>query len=139
VSGRAAPARRRIRRREGGFTLVEVFIALSVFAVGVLVLALIIPLGIKKSNSASQQSRASQLATIRAEAILDAAYAEPDLDDGTHYDAGNPILGQYYVEWVVEADQPITDCKRITVNVRRPTSTSPIEARVVLLKAKSET
>lgn len=126
------------RRGETGFTLVEVFIALSVFAIGVLVMALLIPLGVKKSNRASQQSRSSQLAAIRAEAILDATYTDTDLDKGTHIDPNNPYLGQYHVEWIVEADQPITACKRVTINVRRPAATSPVEAKIVVVKAQSE-
>jgi prepilin-type N-terminal cleavage/methylation domain-containing protein len=125
-------------RGERGFTLVEIFIAISVFAVGVLVLALVIPLGIKRSNRASQQSRASQLVTIRAEALLDAAYTEDDVTAGTHTDTANPYFNQYYMEWIVEDDQPITACKRITVQARRPTSTGAIEAKVVILKAQAE-
>jgi type IV pilus modification protein PilV len=121
--------------RDRGFTLIEVLMALAVFGIGVLGLALVIPLGAKKSTSASQQSRASQLAAARAEQLLATAYNDDDLTAGLHVDPGNPYNSQYHVEWDVEVDQPITACKRITINVRRPNANSPVVAKLTVINA----
>jgi len=128
----------RARRHDAGFTLIELFIALAVFSVGVLTLAVIIPAGAKKSNNSGQQSRASEFAAAKAEELLDAPYTDDDLTAGTHTDNDNPFLKQYYREWVVEADQPITNCKRVTIKVHEPTLASPTVAQIVILKALTD-
>lgn len=119
--------------RAAGFTLIEIMIAMGVFAVGVLALGAVIPLGIKKSSSSAQQSRASELAASRAEELLHTPFSEPDMDAGSHDDPGNPYTGQYYLRWTVEDDVPISRCKRITIVVNRPTLTSPTVARIRLV------
>ena len=124
-------------RSNAGFSLVEVLIALIVFAIGVLGLALVIPTGTNRVGKAGQQTRASQIAAMRAEQLLTTPYSDSDLDAGTHTDSSNPIDGYYYVEWSVTDDQPITACKRITVTVRRVSITSPIEAQVVIVAPQS--
>jgi type II secretory pathway pseudopilin PulG len=128
----------RPRRKDAGFTIVELFIALAVFSVGVLTLAVIIPAGAKKSTNSGQQSRASEFAAAKAEELLDTPYTDDDLTSGTHTDAGNPYLDHYYREWVVEADQPITNCKRITIRVHEPALTSPTTAQIIILKALTD-
>lgn len=128
----------RIRRREAGFTIIELFIALAVFSVGVLTLAVIIPAGAKKSNSSGQQTRASEFAAEKAEALLDAPYTDDDLTSGNHPDGNNPYLGQYYIEWVVENDKPITNCKRVTIKVHEPALSSPTVAQIIILKALTD-
>ena len=129
---------RRFRHNQAGFTIIEVFIALAVFSVGVLTLAVIIPSGAKKSDKSGQQSRASEFAAARAEWLLDAPYTDDDLSDGSHTDPANPYLGQYYVEWIVELDKPIANCKRITIKIHQPSLTSPTVAQVVILKALAD-
>jgi prepilin-type N-terminal cleavage/methylation domain-containing protein len=118
-----------------GFTLIEIIFAMAVFAVGVLALAAVIPLGVKKNSSSAQQSRASELAASRAEQLLQAPFSEPDMAVGTHDDPNNPYLGQYYVRWTVEDDQPAPRCKRIAIVVNRPTLTSPTIARLLVVSS----
>jgi hypothetical protein len=96
-----------------------------------------VPSGMKKGNSAGRQSRASQLAAVRAEQLLDDSYTDDDLSGGLHDDPSNPYVGQYYVSWNVEADQPITSCKRVTIMVRCPSSTSAVTAQLVVLVAQT--
>ena len=121
-----------------GFTLIELFIALAVFSVGVLTLAVIIPTGAKKSDNSAQQSRASEFAAQEAEELLDATYTDGVLTSGNHTDPGNPYLGQYYVEWNVEVDAPIANCKRITIKVHQSSLSSPTVAQIVALKALTD-
>lgn len=107
------------RRNQGGFTLMEVVVGACVFAVGALALALVVPLGINRITVSGEHSRSSQIATERCENLLTTPYTDTDLDSGTHADASNPLPGNYYVQWVVEDDQPIAKCKRITVTVSK--------------------
>jgi prepilin-type N-terminal cleavage/methylation domain-containing protein len=126
------------RGSQSGFTLIELFIALAVFSVGVLTMAVIIPSGARKSDNSGQQSRASEFAAARAEELLDVSYTDDNLTAGTHTDDANPFLNQYYVEWVVEADQPIANCKRVTIKVHQGSLSNPTAAQLVILKVLTD-
>ena len=138
MTARPHTPRRRQPSASAGFTLIELFIALAVFSVGVLTLAVIIPTGAKKSDKSGQQSRASEFSAQEAEELLDATYTDDVLTSGTHTDPENPYLVQYYVEWVVEDNTPIANCKRITIKVHQPTLGSPTVAQLVILKALTD-
>jgi type IV pilus modification protein PilV len=128
-AGRAAPAARR-SRRESGITLIEVLVAILVFTIGVLGLASVVPMGMKRVTTSAGDTRASELASERCEQILTTPYDDPDLDAGTHNDPGNPRDGRYNISWSVEVDQPLTSCKRVTVTVLR---TGEIRSRARLV------
>lgn len=111
--------------------------SLVVFAVGVLALAAVIPMGFKRNNTAAQQSRASELAASCAERLLQSPFAEPDLASGSHDDGENPRVGNYYLQWEVEDDQPITSCKRITIKVRINSITAPVVESMVVVASEA--
>lgn len=117
-----------------GFSLVELMIALMVFAIGILTLAAVIPMGIRKTNAASRQTTSSELATLKAEEVLITPYSDADLTAGIHDDPTNPRQGKYYIRWTVEDDQPVTNCKRVTVSVHVNAVTASPTARVVVVR-----
>jgi prepilin-type N-terminal cleavage/methylation domain-containing protein len=119
---------------ERGFSLVEALIALVVFSLGALALVAMVPLGTRKSSAAAQHTLASELAARSAERLLVTPYDEAVLDAGNHNDSANPYFTRYYVKWNVEANQPISRCKRVTVTVHRPALNSPAVARLVVVK-----
>ncbi len=121
-----------------GFTLIEVMVALVVFAIGVLSLAALIPLGTKGISRSGETTRASELSASTIERLLATPYGDGDLDAGAHSDPQNPYNGRYWTTWSVEDNQPITDCKRVTVTVRWPRSGSPTNVRVIGVKPRSE-
>lgn len=121
------------RRRQAGFTLLEVMIALVILAIGLLSAVRLVPIGSHHVAHSMERSRASQLTAARAERVLTTPYADPDLDAGTHADDENPLEGSYYVTWSVEDDQPISGCKRVTVSTRWPSATAAILARSVVV------
>lgn len=125
------------RRSAGGFTLIEIIMALAVFGLGVLALAAIIPMGIKRNNLSSQDSRSSELAAACAERLLNTSFQEPDLTAGTHDDASNPYFNIYNLRWTVEDNQPINSCKRITIKVNVPTVNSKTVAQVVVVASEA--
>lgn len=120
-----------------GFTLVEIVITLALLGVGLLAIAGVIPLGVRKNISAGQQSRASELVAARAEQILNTSYSEPELSAGTHDDPANPYTGHYYVRWTVEDDVPVKACKKITIRVNCPTVNAAATAQVVIVLSEA--
>jgi len=127
-------------RRPGsrrGFSLIEVMIALVVFAIGVLSLGLVVPLATRKVERAGQQTRASSLAAQQAEQLLMTPFGDPTLTVGTHTNAGNPVSGIYYVSWAVRDSTPVTGCKRVTVSVARYGVNNPAEAQLVIIVPQS--
>jgi type IV pilus modification protein PilV len=124
-------------RPERGFTLIEVMIALIVFATGMLALALCVPMATRRVMKAGTQTRASSLGSEMAEELLTVPYGDDDLTSGTHDDAANPHSGNYYIRWVVVDDVPTTACKRITVKVARGSASNPPESQIVIVSAQS--
>lgn len=138
MSARASSVPRASRRPAvAGFTLIELSVAMVVFAVAALALAALIPLGSNRQGEAGQFTRGSSLAARACETLLTTPYDDPDLDPGAHDDPANPYLGRYHVHWSVEADQPIAACKRITVTVTSPASNSPALVRIVIVSPQS--
>jgi prepilin-type N-terminal cleavage/methylation domain-containing protein len=129
----ATPRPRRLARTDTGFSLIEVAVALIVFAIGVLALAICIPMGSRKITRAGQQTRASTLAAQQAEELLMTPYGDNALIAGTHYSAGNPVNGSYYLKWAVVDSAPVVGCKRVTVSVSRWSATKPSEASVTIV------
>jgi hypothetical protein len=102
-----------------------------------LALALCVPLASKRIMKAGSQTRSSSIASEAAEELLTVPYGNGDLTAGTHNDPANPHDGMYYVRWVVEDNQPITNCKRVTVTVARRAVTAPPEVRIVVVTPAS--
>lgn len=125
------------RRPEQGFTLIEVLVALTIFATGMLALALTVPLATKRVMKAGVQTRASSIASEVAEDLLTAPFGDGSITSGTHDDPANPHDGLYYVRWVVEDDQPSDNCKRITVKVARRSVSATPEVQLVIVTAQS--
>jgi type IV pilus assembly protein PilV len=124
-------------RRDRGFTLVEVMVALVVFAVGALSMVALFPLGSRSVADAGQQTRASELATTTMERLLVTPYLDPTLDAGAHTATGSPFSNIYHVTWDVEDNQPVAGCKRITITVRWPLATSTTRVRLVGVASSS--
>jgi type IV pilus assembly protein PilV len=137
MSARQVSGRRSLVRRGDGFTLVEVMVALVVFAIGVLAMATLIPFGTRSATRSGESTRASEIASSAMERLLDTPYSDSELSAGAHTDTANPYQGSYYVTWNVEDDQPDSLCKRITITVRWPLATSNTSLRLVGITPES--
>jgi type IV pilus assembly protein PilV len=132
-----APPARFPRPDAAGFTLVEVLVAMIIFAVGLLSIATLMPSGSRSVGRSADQTRGSELAAACAERVLTTSYSDSTLSAGTHLDPANPYEGKYYLRWTVEDDQPMAMCKRATVSASWPTAAATPGASVVVVIPRS--
>lgn len=133
----AVAERSRGRLPERGFGLIELAVAIVVLAIGVLGLAALMPMGTRSAAQSGEVTRASELASAQAEKLLATPYGDPDLTPGAHQATPYPHSGGYYLTWVVEEDQPIASCKRVTVTIRWPSPTAPNKAQLVIVTPRA--
>ena len=102
-------------KKEDGFTLIEVLIALTIFAVGLLAVAAMQTSAIKMNSNAGKLTNLSTWGMDKIEELSALPYSDPLLDS-----AGNPhqeISGDYTISWTVIDDNPATSIKNITITV----------------------
>lgn len=109
---------------EGGFTLIEVIIAISILTIGLLAVASMQTAAIQGNFFAYRTSEATTLAQDRLEYLLSLPYGDALLQDGDDQD--DPLQGDhpvdttiYQIKYDVDVDSPIAGAKRITVRVIR--------------------
>lgn len=102
-------------KKENGYTLIEVLIALTIFAVGMLAVAGMQTLAIRMNSTAGKLTNLSTWGMDKIEELSALSYDDSLLDS-----AGNPhqeILGNYTISWTIIDDNPVTNTKNITVTV----------------------
>ena len=124
-------------RPQAGFTLIEVMFAIVIFGVGVMALLLCVPMASKKVMSSGSQTRAAAIASQTAEDLLTVPYGDGSLTSGTHDDPANPHDNLYYTRWVVENNQPLSACKRITITVARGAAGNVPVVRLTIVTPQS--
>ena len=101
---------------EKGFTMIEILIAISIFAVGMLAVATMQVSGIHGNATAKTLTSAAAWAADRLESLMVRPYDHIDLDP-----AGNPhsggTKGRYSISWNVTENDVLPNSKTITVNV----------------------
>jgi prepilin-type N-terminal cleavage/methylation domain-containing protein len=134
----ALPAARALPARPlSGFTLIEIMVAMVIFAIGVLGLMACMPMASKRVMQSGAQTGASSIAAQKAEELLTTPYGHGSLTAGTHNDPANPRQGNYYTRWVVENDQPLASCKRVTITVARDAVSNTPVVRLVIVTTQS--
>lgn len=127
-------------KQNSGFSLIEVLIAMTVFAIGVLALAQMQIVSMSGNSTARRITGAATLAEAKLEELKSLSYSHADLTDKDSIgDAGFGSTGlndedanadgsetgvvmmgpQYDVFWNVVEDSPVSNCKTIRVTVRR--------------------
>jgi prepilin-type N-terminal cleavage/methylation domain-containing protein len=103
-------------KREEGFTLVELLIAVSILSAGLLALGSMQVSAISGSAYSANVTEGSTLAADRIEKLLALPYTHADLSAGAHVDP-NPPAGRT-VTWNVVDNAPLTNTKTITFTVQ---------------------
>jgi type IV pilus assembly protein PilV len=102
-------------KKEDGYTLIEVLIAITIFAVGLLAVAGMQTSAIRMNSTAGKLTNLSTWGMDKVEELLAYPYSHPLLDS-----AGNPhqeVLGDYTISWTIIDNNPVSNTKNITVSV----------------------
>lgn len=120
------------RRRQGGFTLVEVMVALGILAFGILAIASMQTSSLGGTNLAASTTEATTLAMDRLERLMLLAYTHADLNDGAH----TPITqGRYTISWnVTTGTGHLTNTKTIAVTVQWDEKGAPKTSTLTYIK-----
>jgi len=97
-----------------GFSLIEVLIAMTIFAIGVLALAEMQITAIRGNAFSSTTTDGTTLAQDRIEQLMNAPYDDANLNSGNH---GPQTQGIYNVSWNVIDDTPVANTKTVNVSV----------------------
>jgi len=104
-----------ILKQQDGQTLVEILIALTIFAIGLLAVAGMQASAIRMNSTAGNLTHLSTLGMYKIEELSALGFSHSLLDS-----AGNPhqeMSGDYTVSWTVIDNNPVTNTKNITVTV----------------------
>jgi type IV pilus assembly protein PilV len=96
-----------------GFTLIEVLIAMAIFAIGILAIAGLQIRSINSNAAARMQSEATTVAVDVMERLMSLPYEHTELDAGSGIKQSQ--VGAYTVFWQVTDETPISWCKTIAV------------------------
>ena len=102
--------------REKGFTLVEVLIAVSIFAVGLLAVAMMLDTAIQYNSSARSITEATEIAHSQMEQLMNSPYDDASLDEAFSPYGPNTIAN-YNVSWTVRENVPMSAMKTISLSV----------------------
>jgi type IV pilus assembly protein PilV len=110
---------KKINRKQSGFTLIEVMIALVILAVGLLALMTMQIVSIRANAFSSDMTYAGMLAQSRLEQLRNTAYES--IAPNTDFEDDAPDTStkgtSYTVKRRVEDNTPATDMKRITLKI----------------------
>ena len=137
-------------KKPAGFTLIEVLISITVFAIGILAVITMQTSGVNGNARAQNISEATNLAADQVESLLNTPYSaiadgggtnagQVGLDDGVPLWAGGPggtadysaVSGNYNIYWNVWDNAPVSNCKTIRVIVVNSQLQAPVTMNFV--------
>jgi type IV pilus assembly protein PilV len=98
-----------------GFTLIEVLLAMAIFAIGILALAGLQVSYIRGNATARYSTEATVLASQAVERLKALPTTDADLAEGSHGPVA--IDGNYEMEWDVTDNTPYHNVKSIVIRV----------------------
>ena len=103
-----------------GFTLVEMLVAITILAIGLLGLGVLFPMGMRSALLSKQNTQAMEYAQQKIEYLRMMDFSDPDLSAGYSDTTKLPmdnVDDVFSIYYHVSPDYPVTDMKRITVSV----------------------
>jgi type IV pilus assembly protein PilV len=108
---------KRTLKKQDGFTLIEVLIALTIFAVGLLAIAAMQTSAIRMNSTGNRLTELSAVSIARFEDLMSRSYAtDPLLAVGTYTDT---TPDGYNVTWTVTNGPTATKTRNIRLTVTR--------------------
>jgi prepilin-type N-terminal cleavage/methylation domain-containing protein len=109
------------KNNKGGFTIIEVMIAVSIFAIGFLAISSLQFSSSKNNRTASEVTQAVTIATDRMERMMVLPFDHPDLNTDPTLNPHSETWGKYGVQWTVKDSDlnkdTINDAKTVTMTV----------------------
>ncbi|MEF3167834.1 MAG: prepilin-type N-terminal cleavage/methylation domain-containing protein [Deltaproteobacteria bacterium] len=124
-------------RNQEGFTLIEVMIAVTVFAIGILAVAAMTMRAVNGNTSAAISTDSTRWVSSQIDTIMGMDFNDPQLAAGNHgpIPAGN--AGQYQVGWTV-ANGTVPNTRIVTVTItRNDVGGGQIQTTYTYLKAQN--
>jgi len=128
----------RIDNKEG-FTLIEVVIAILIFAVGIMGVAKMQGEAVKGGSFGMQMTDAMNITQNQVEFLMGLSYAHTSLTQGTHNSPGitSDTGRNYAITWNVQDDTPVTGVKQVQVGSSWTEKTTPHQVTVSFIKGQS--
>lgn len=117
-------------KSQRGVGLVEIIIALVIFAIGISAAIRMLPVSNTATSRARNVTIATNLAQEKIEELMGSQFNSTDLSAGDHNDPRNPLERHFTRSWNVIDNNPMTDMKRVTVTVSYNTASK--DSTVVL-------
>ena len=102
---------------EKGIGLVEIIIAMLIFAIGITAAIRTLPVSNAATSRARNLTMSTNLAQQKIEELMGTPFNNADLTAGAHNDQNNPIERIYTRTWNVTDNDPVADMKTVTVTV----------------------
>jgi len=106
--------------KDGGFTLIEILIAITIFAIGILGATTMQIMAIQTNAKANRKTEALAVASEQMEKLINQDYADiasSQNDVVIGDDANENVSDVYTISWSVVNDAPVNDTKTITMAV----------------------
>jgi len=104
-------------KSEKGIGLIEIVIAMLIFAIGITAAIRTLPVSNTATTRARNLTMATNLAQQKIEELMGVQFNDADLTAGAHTDQDNPIERIYTRTWNVTDNTPVVDMKTVTVTV----------------------
>ena len=104
-------------KSEKGVGLIEIIVAMLIFAIGITAAIRTLPLSNTATTRARNLTMATNLAQQKIEILMGTPFNNADLAAGAHNDQNNPIERIYTRTWIVTDNDPVPDMKTVTVTV----------------------
>lgn len=104
-------------KSEKGVGLIEIIIAMLIFAIGITAAIRTLPVSNAATSRSKNLTTATNLAQQKIEELMGIPFADAQLAAGAHNDQTNPIERIYTRTWNVTDNDPVVDMKTVTVTV----------------------
>lgn len=104
------------RRRDGGFSLIELLVAMTVLGIGLLTTAQMVPLAMAGVSQAGLRSRSVQFAQERLDDLKASDFDSAALTAGDYQE----VVDNITLDWTITDSEPLPNSKRIDLTASWP-------------------
>ncbi|MEA3222868.1 MAG: prepilin-type N-terminal cleavage/methylation domain-containing protein [Thermodesulfobacteriota bacterium] len=121
-----------------GFTLIEVVIAILIFAVGIIGVAKMQGEAVKGGSFGMQITDAMNITQNQVELLMGLSYAHTSLTNGAHNSPGitSDAGRNYAIVWNVSDDTPVTGVKQVRVSSSWTEKPTPHQVTVTFIRGQ---